>query len=107
MSKLFPFDEVQILIDVLFTEMLNAQVRLHGVVRDDDQNIKAKMGSGALEHTKQFLMYYLAYCQKNKFQVLQYLMHNMVFVGKNMRDGFLEEILEGTNQILSSNMLLD
>ena len=67
MSKLFPFDEVQILIDVLFTEMLNAQIRLHGAVGDDEQNLKAKMGSGALEHTKQFLMYYLAYCQKNKF----------------------------------------
>ena len=65
------------------------------------------MGSGTLEHTKQFLMKYLAYCKKNKFQVLQYLMHNMVFVGKNMREGFLEEILEGTNQIQSSNLHID
>ena len=34
-------------------------------------------------------------------------MHNMVFVGKNMREGFLEEILEGTNQIQSSNLHID
>lgn len=34
-------------------------------------------------------------------------MHNMVFVGKNMREGFLEEILEGTNQIHCSNLHLE
>ena len=51
-----------------------------------------------LEHTKKFLTKYLAYCNKYKYQVLQYVMRQMVFVGKNMREGFLEEILEGTNQ---------
>ena len=35
------------------------------------------------------------------------MMHNMVFVGKNMREGFLEEILEGTNQIQCSNLHID
>lgn len=51
-----------------------------------------------LEHTKKFLTKYLAYCNKYKYDVLQYMMRQMVFVGKNMREGFLEEILEGTNQ---------
>ena len=57
------------------------------------------MGSGTLEHTKQFLMTYLAYCNRNKFEVLEYIMQSMIFKGKNMRQGFLQEILEGTNQI--------
>ena len=35
MSKLFPLDQVQILIDVLFTEMLNANQRLHSGLRDE------------------------------------------------------------------------
>lgn len=64
------------------------------------------MGSGTLEHTKQFLMTYLAYCPKNKYLVLQYIMKNMIFMGRNMRQGFLEEILEGTNQIQSSEFHL-
>ena len=64
------------------------------------------MGSATLEHTKRFLIYYLAYCKRNKFAVMQYLIHNMVFIDKEMRNGFLEEILEGTNQILCSNLHL-
>lgn len=42
-------------------------------------------------------MQYLAYCDTYKYEVLQYMMHNKEFVGKNIREGFLEEILEGTN----------
>ena len=52
MSKLFPLEEVQILIDVLFQEMINAQGRLHGTVKDNDQGAT---GRSTLEHTKQFL----------------------------------------------------
>ena len=73
------------LIDVLFMEMFNAQQRLHGMVREEDASLRAMMGSGTLEHTKQFLMTYLAYCNRNKFEVLQYIMQSMIFVGKNMR----------------------
>lgn len=46
---------------------------------------------------------YLAFCEKNKFETMRYLMHNIVFVGKSIRIGFLEEILEETNQLQVSN----
>ena len=104
MAKLFPLEEVQILIDVLFQEMINAQGRLHGTIRDNDQGAT---GRSTLEHTKQFLAQYLAYCEKNKYEVLQYMMHNVVFVGKGMRDGFLEEIVEGTNAIQLSHLQIE
>ncbi len=45
------------------------------------------------EHIKMFLSEYLAFCETNKYEVLSYLMRNIVFVGKNMRTSFLEEIL--------------
>ena len=38
---------------------------------------------------------------------MQYLIHNKEFVGKSIREGFLEEILEGTNQILVSNLHIE
>ena len=87
-------------------EMFNAQQRLHGIVKEEGASVRVLMGSGTLEHTKQFLMTYLAYCQKNKYLVLQYVMQSMIFMGRNMRQGFLEEILEGTNQIQCSEMFL-
>ena len=34
-------------------------------------------------------------------------MHNVVFVGKGMRDGFLEEIVEGTNAIQLSHLQIE
>ena len=76
--------------------MQTAQSRLHGLVSDEDSR---QSGNKTLEHTKKFLTKYLAYCEKNKYEVIQYLMHNIVFVGKSMRIGFLEEVLEETNQL--------
>ena len=64
---------------------------------EEASSVRVMTGNGTLEHTKQFLMTYLAYCPKNKYLVLQYMMKNMIFMGRNMRQGFLEEILEGTN----------
>ena len=43
-----------------------------------------------------FLSEYLAFCETNKYEVLSYLMRNIVFVGKTMRTSFLEEILQGS-----------
>ena len=50
-----------------------------------------------LENTKKFLTIYLAYCHTNKYAVMRYMMANKEFEGKSIREGFLEEILEGTN----------
>ena len=50
------------------------------------------------EHIKMFLSEYLANCETNKYEVLSYLMRNIVFVGKSMRTSFLEEILQGSYQ---------
>ena len=50
------------------------------------------------EHIKMFLSEYLANCETNKFEVLSYMMRNIVFAGKSMRTSFLEEILQGSYQ---------
>lgn len=76
--------------------MASAQKRLHAGVLDHDA---IQAGNKTLEHTKKFLSRYLAYCDKYKYEVMQYLQHNIVFSGKSVRNGFLEEILEDTNQI--------
>lgn len=104
MAKLFPLDQVQILIDVILQEISSSQQRLRGTVKDNDQ-MKA-MGNRTLEHTKKFLIKYLVYCQRNKYQVLQYLMHKDIFVGKRIRYSLLEEILEGSNQIQVSSQYI-
>lgn len=53
-----------------------------------------------MESLKRFLTEYLAYCETNKYNVLQYLTYTMVNdASKKMRIPYLEEILEGTNQI--------
>ena len=54
-------------------------------------------GNKTLEHTKKFLSRYLAYCDTLKYEVMAYLQYNVVFNGKVIRNGFLEEILEETN----------
>lgn len=76
--------------------MQTAQTRLHGSFSDEYARLS---GNKTLEHAKKFLTMYLAYCEKNKFETMRYLMHNIVFVGKSIRIGFLEEILEETNQL--------
>ena len=45
------------------------------------------------EHIKMFLSEYLAFCETNKYEVLLYLMRNIIFVSKIMRTSFIEEIL--------------
>lgn len=99
MSKLFPLDQVQILIDVIFQEMQNATKRLSDKNKENFK-LKRDLGNNTLESLKKFLTEYFAYCEKNKYLALQYLMHTMVNdTSKKIRIPFLEEILEGTNQI--------
>ena len=102
MSKLFPLDQVQILIDVIFQEMQNATKRLSDKNKENFK-LKRDLGNNTLESLKKFLTEYFAYCEKNKYLALQYLMHTMVNdTSKKIRIPFLEEILEGTNQIQQS-----
>jgi len=56
------------------------------------------LGNNTLESLKRFLTEYLAYCEKNRYHVLKYVMDTIVFdTSKKIRTPFLEEILEGTN----------
>ena len=50
-----------------------------------------------LENAKKFLVAYLAYCDINRYKVLQYFMLKDIFVSKRVRQSVLEEILEGVN----------
>ena len=58
-----------------------------------DAQIMMEADRKSREHIKMFLSEYLANCETNKYEVLSYLMRNIVFVGKSMRTSFLEEIL--------------
>ena len=73
MSKLFALDQVEILIDVIFQEMQNATKRLSGGKKEDNAKLRKELGNNTLESLKRFLTEYLAYCEKNKYHVLQYL----------------------------------
>lgn len=104
MSQLFPLDEVQLLVDVIFQEMDNASKRIHsgnGVSAQEDENINNKMrafGNSILDNLGKFLTEYLATCKTNKYHVLQYLTSIMVNdTSKKMRTPFLEGVLEGAN----------
>ena len=48
------------------------------------------------EHIKMFLSEYLAFCTENKYDVLSYIMRNMIFGQKSMRASYLEEVLQGS-----------
>jgi len=59
-----------------------------------------------IEHTKKFLARYLAHCSDNKYSVNQHIMYNVVIMEKkHMRNSFIDEILEGANQILVAEHL--
>ena len=45
-----------------------------------------------------FLSEYLANCLTNKYEVISYIMRNMIFKSKVMRTSYLEEILQGSLQ---------
>ena len=50
---------------------------------------------------------YIAHCKDNKYEVSQCLMQNLVISEKkHMRNSFIDEILEGANQILVSEHLI-
>lgn len=99
-ARLFGIDQVKILIDVVFLEIQNAAKRLNGSKREDRFKLKKDLGNNTLESLKKFLTEYLAYCETNKYHVLQYLTYTMANdASKKIRIPYLEEILEGTNQI--------
>ena len=59
-----------------------------------------------IEHTKKFLSRYLAHCSDNKYSVNRHIMYNVVIMEKkHMRNSFIDEILEGANQILVAEHL--
>ena len=71
------------------------------------QQISFTAGSRFIEYTKSFLSRYLVYCSENKYETMRYLMSRVCFLQKYMRVSFIEEILEGANQILVSQRQLD
>ena len=112
MSALFSLDEVQLLVDVIFQEMDNAAKYMHGGARqqeDPEQDRKMRaLGGRILEMLSKFLTEYLAYCNTNKYHVIQYLTSIMVQdTSKKMRTPFLEGILEGANQIQVSRLYIE
>mmetsp|Transcript_12897 Transcript_12897/g.16565 ORF Transcript_12897/g.16565 Transcript_12897/m.16565 type:complete len:173 (-) Transcript_12897:1388-1906(-) len=111
MSQLFSLDEVQLLVDVIFQEMDNASKRIHGAAKQEDPEMERKMkdlGNRILESLGKFLTEYLAYCNTNKYHVIQYLTSIMVHdTSKKMRTPFLEGILEGANQIQVSRLYIE
>ena len=112
MSNLFSFDEVQLLVDVIFQEMDNAAKHMHGggnASEDPEMALKMReLGNRILESLGKFLTEYLAYCTTNKYHVIQYLTSIMVQdTSKKMRTPFLEGILEGANQIQVSRLYIE
>lgn len=101
MSQLFPLDEVQLLVDVIFQEMDNASKRIHGGSQTSSPEEEHKMrnfGNSILDNLGKFFTEYLAYCKTNQFHIIQYLTSIMVCdTSKKIRTPFLEGMLEGAN----------
>lgn len=82
-----------------------AQDRLHGLIPDVETSKSKKLifsaGDRLVEHTKKFLSRYLAHCSENRYRVNHYMMTSVLLrEKKSVRSSFIEEILEGANQIL-------
>ena len=100
---------VKLLIDVVFHEMSLASKHLHTRVskqKKQAKELEVTAGVRLVEHAKKFLHQYLVHCRANKFNVLRYLVCAVNFDGKRMRQSFIEEILEGTNQLFLSQIYL-
>ena len=88
-----------------------SQDRMHGLVPDLEVNKSARLmysaGDRMVEHSKKFLSRYIAHCSQNRYSVNHYIMTGVLLRGnKSVRTSFIEEILEGANQLIVSEQLL-
>ena len=106
MAKIFPMEVVHLLIEAVFNEMRTMDLRIRGLTpereKSDAQRHWYVSGTRMIEYIKKFLSRYLVGCSQNKYDVLQYIMYGVTFLGKEMRASFTEEILEGAKQLLVS-----
>lgn len=64
-------------------------------------------GDRLIEYSKKFLSRYIAHCTQNRSEVNRYIMEGICLRNLlHVRTSFIEEILEGANQILVAEKLL-
>ena len=78
---------------------------MHGLIPDVEESNRQRLffsaGDRLIEYSKKFLSQYIAYCSENRYNVNHYLMSGLVLRDqKQLRTSFIEEVLEGANQLL-------
>ena len=102
---------IDLLIEVILRQLKMTQERMHGIIEERDKSNRFKFYFSAsarqIELIKKFLSLYITHCNENKYTVLNYLMQQVVLKDKKyLRNSFIDELLESSNQLLVSESLL-